>query len=235
MISADGWVQGVRVLPGNSWQVNVGRNQIRGLVAHSAEGYASTLLNPASPYGYKGNHSWHFTNLKDGSLIQHFSVYQQTWHGNMLNPFTIGVENEGTSDQPEIPTQFEPLTDPQIDNLVFLSKEIAALKGYTRYARFTGVDDPSAFLLYEHNQAVLFGGSSTECPSGRIPWDVILAKLAPTPLHVAEVRESGNLLYVKFKGTGTISIHDGDEWVLAAADPAASFGSGTYPILPPHL
>lgn len=209
MITDTGWFDWAIRMPGNAWQVNVGRNSLRGLVAHSAEGYESNLLDPNSPWGYKGNHSWHATNLFEGRFIQHHSLFSQTWHANVMNAFTAGIENEGVD---------EHLTVAQVNNLVRACKDIAAFKGYTKFARLTATDNPSAFLLAEHNQAVLFGGPSTECPSGRIPWEEILKRLTPEQLHVAQVRLSGKFIYVKFAGSGTITIGDGDEWPLVVTE-----------------
>ena len=36
---------------------------------------------------------------------------------------------------------------------------------------------PNALILAEHREVIWLGGSATACPSGRIPWDVILAAL----------------------------------------------------------
>lgn len=52
---------------------------------------------------------------------------------------------------------------------------------------------PNTFILAEHNEVVRIGGTSTACPSGRIPWTEILRRLEasapptpPTPAPVAE-------------------------------------------------
>jgi hypothetical protein len=161
----DGWLDGVMRLPGNPEHVNGGINTLRGLVAHSAEGYAEHLLDLA----VNGPLSWHMSNLKDGRLIQHFPFGAQTWHATAFNPSFVGIEHEGVAG--------EPLTALQITNLVLVAREIAAWRGYTRIDRLTGMDDPTAFLLAEHRQVVLFGGSATACPSGRIPWTEVLRQL----------------------------------------------------------
>lgn len=231
MITPDGYFDWAERLAGNPTHVNIGRNTIRGLVAHSAEGYETTLLDPDSAYGYHGNLSWHATNLKNGRFIQHFSVFAQTWHASAMNPFMVGLENEGTSENPDAGTHFEALTEDQIANLVRASKDLAALKSYSRFARLTGVDDPAALLLAEHNQTVLFGGSATRCPSGRIPWETILSRLATKPLHVDLVTTGGEIFTIRFSGSGTITINDGDEWPLRSA--GAALPDFAYSIEPP--
>lgn len=216
MITPDGWFDWAERLPGNDWQTNFGKNTLRGLVAHSAEGYAATLLSPTSQYGYKGNHTWHVSNLFDGHFVQHFPVFARTWHGTVFNQACLGIENEGVN---------EPLTEHQINNLVKASLDVAAITGYKAFDRLTGFDDPAKFLLIEHKQAVIYGGSATACPSGRIPWAEILKRLA-YPVRAYSMRLGGNHVWLKFAGSGEVPIADGDVWPLrveGADFPAADY------------
>lgn len=217
MISVDGWLDfAIRLEPANR-HVNPGVNGVRGIVLHSAEGYASTLLDPNSQYGYNGNHSWHLTNLMDGRLYQHYPLTARCWHATGLNQEYIGVENEG------LVTRQPSLNDAQIANARRFISEIAAWKGWTpsRPVSATG----TSHTCWEHNEAVRLGGTSTACPSGRIPWDKILedtvdeadmlelADRRAAALVIKEINfpqggdgyyrpvsvaEDGNLLYVEF-------------------------------------
>ncbi len=202
--------------------MNIGRNAVRGLVAHSAEGSAANLLDLA----VNGPLSWHASNLKDGRFVAHFPFTAQCWHATAFNPNMVGIENEGVAG--------EPLTEAQISNLVRVSKELQDWKGYSYVARLTGYDDPSAFLLGEHNQVSMYGGSATECPSGRIPWGEILSRLNGPTLHVSEVVKQEDLFTIRFAGSGTLTIGNGDEWKLLATDAdVMQDGTQIFSIQPP--
>ena len=176
MISPDGWLDWAIRLPGDPNKVSKDQferplvNAVRGIFLHSAEGYASTLLDPRSQYGYMNvgvSHSWHLTNLFDGTLYQHHSLLRQTWHATAANPYYIGVENEGFA--PREPS----LTDAQVATARRFIAEIAAWRGWTP-SRPTGPAEKT-HTLWEHNEVVRLGGSHSRCPSGRIPWDKIMA------------------------------------------------------------
>lgn len=168
MITADGWIDWAERLPGPVAHTNPGKNPVRGIFMHSAEGYAGTLLDPNSIYGYNGSHSWHLSNLFNGRLVQHYPLTARCWHATAANDGYVGVENEG--DWPKELT----LTQKQIDNAVHFTKDISEWKSWTPTR--TG---NTAQTLWEHNEVVWLGGSATSCPSGRIPWDKILAGLNP--------------------------------------------------------
>ena len=133
---------------------------------HSAEGYASVLLDPSSQYGYNGNHSWHLSNLMDGRLFQHYPLTARCWHGTALNQEYVGVENEG--DAPKEAS----LNDAQVANARRFIPEIAEWKGWN--PRRPAYEGDTSHSLWEHNETVWLGGDATACPSGRIPWDKIL-------------------------------------------------------------
>ena len=163
MITADGWIDwAIRLEPTNR-HVNPGVNPVLGIVMHSAEGYASVLLDPSSQYGYNGNHSWHLSNLMDGRLFQHYPLTARCWHATAANQSYVGVENEGYAPKDAS------LNDAQVANARRFISEIAEWKGWqpTRTGN-------TAQTLWEHREVVLLGGTATACPSGRIPWDKIL-------------------------------------------------------------
>ena len=169
MIDAQGWLDWAIRLPGPLAHTNAGTNPVNGIFMHSAEGYGYILLDPASEYGYNGNHSWHLTNLFDGTLYQHYPLTARCWHATAANNEYIGVENEG-----DYPTEAS-LTDAQVATAVRFIGEIAAWKGWEP-RRPSGPTDLLA-TLYEHREVMRFGGSATACPSGRIPWQTILERL----------------------------------------------------------
>jgi len=165
-ITPDGWLDwAIRLEPTNR-HVNPGVNSVRGIVMHSAEGYASVLLDPNSQYGYNGTHSWHLTNLMDGRLFQHYPLTARCWHATAANSSYVGVENEGYA-----PKEAS-LNDAQIATARRFIAEIAEWAQFN--PRRPAYDGDTSHTLWEHNEVVLIGGSATACPSGRIPWDKIL-------------------------------------------------------------
>lgn len=131
MISSDGWLSWATRLEPATRRVNLGVNPAKGIVLHSAEGYASVLLDPTSRYGYNGQYSWHATNLMDGRLVQHYPFNSRCLHATAFNQEFVGVENEGY--QPKEKS----LNEAQIQNAVRLIADLAAWKGLTQYARFS--------------------------------------------------------------------------------------------------
>lgn len=173
MITQDGWFDWAERDPGPPWKVNGGRNGQKGMVPHSAEGFWPHLRDIL--WGPR-RASWHASNLKNGRFIQHYPITAQTWtsgagYPNNNMPTT---ENEGVAG--------EPLSPQQTTNLIRMGKDLMAVGLWTP-KRPTSATDPFA-SLYEHNECQRFGAESTSCPSGRIPWDVIVPALEET---VAEV------------------------------------------------
>lgn len=165
-VDAQGWLDWATKLPGKQSNVNGGVNTVRGIFLHSAEGYASVLLDPNSSYGYHGDLSWHLTNLMDGRVFQHFPLTAQCWHATAANNNYVGMENEGY--QPKEKS----LNAIQVANAKHVIADIAAWKGWTPKRPTSPTDTTQT--LWEHNEVVRIGGTSTSCPSGRIPWDLIL-------------------------------------------------------------
>lgn len=150
---------------------NAGYNPVSGIVFHSAEGWTQTLLSPTSQWGYySAEYPWHFSNLLDGRLIQHYPLTVRCWHGSAFNDSYVGIEHEGVS--PEA-GKGPLLNDAQIANDRLIIAEVSAWKGW-KPKRPVYSGDKTA-TLYEHKETVWFGGTSTSCPNNRIPWDKILA------------------------------------------------------------
>lgn len=175
MISADGWLDWAVKMPGRPATgpgFNPGVNGVHGIVFHSAEGFAQTLLSPTSQWGYySALYPWHLSNLLDGRLVQHYPFLARCWHGSAFNDNYVGMENEGKT--PEGATVGPPLNDAQIANAQRVIADLSEWKGW-KAKRPTSATDKTA-TLYEHTEVVRFGGSGTQCPSKRIPWDKVLA------------------------------------------------------------
>lgn len=164
MISPDGWLDWAERVPGHVAKQNGGVNPVKGIFLHSAEGYEPYLRShPAQATGV----SWHLSNLFDGRLLQHYSLLCQCWHATAANNRYIGMEHEGRV--PNDPS----LTDAQVATARRVIAEIADWRGWTP-SRPTSPQDTS-HTLWEHNEVVRLGGTGSACPSGRIPWDKILA------------------------------------------------------------
>lgn len=188
MITADGWcdwairVEGRKPI-GNGF--NPGVNPVKGLVFHSAEGWAQTLLSPSSQWGYySAQYPWHFSNLLDGRMVQHYSLNVRCWHGTAFNDSYGGIEHEGVSPEPG---KGPLLNEAQIANDRRLIADVSAWKGWEP-RRPAALGDKTA-SLYEHKETIWFGGTSTSCPNNRIPWDKILAGLQEDDMSQQEIEE----------------------------------------------
>lgn len=163
--------------PGPSTATNGGINGGKGIVPHSAEGHWDSLqalhdFHWQRATAFPGlQASWGATNLQDGRFVQHYSIHAQTWTSGAGYPNNnfFAFENEGVAG--------EPLTQPQIDNIVRVIRELSALQGWTPERPLSEVDYQAT--LYEHNECTRWGALATACPSGRIPWKTILEALEP--------------------------------------------------------
>ena len=166
-IDAGGWFDWMIKDPGPPARVNGGRNGLKGVVIHSAEGYWPHLR--VVLWGDRGS-SWHFSNLQDGRCFQHYSIYAQTHcsgAGYPNNNFPAW-ENEGTKD--------EPFTVKQNNNNVMIIDEIREVGKWPDTRRPINSGDKAA-QLWEHNEMTRFGALPTACPSGRVPWGLYLDRL----------------------------------------------------------
>lgn len=141
--------------PGPPQKQNSTPRNGKGGVLHSMEGSLAAALGELDKPERLA--SWHFSNPKNGALLQHYETEAATWHaGPTANPFYIGIEHEGVAG--------EPLTEVQIANDVGLLRWLAEQEGWPGFIRH--------LTLWEHNEFM-----QTSCPSGRIPWDRIIAAL----------------------------------------------------------
>lgn len=190
----------------------VSAHRKRGQVNHSAEGYWPGIYQVLDSVRQV---SWHFTIGYD-RIEQHYPVSSDCWHagdadnddGVAANIDLIGIEHLGRVG--------EPLTEYQIDANVRLTKWLSENAGITTtYARFP--EQYGVWTLVEHNQV---GDLRTDCPSGRIPWDEIMERLAPTPPY--GIRVEPPYVYIDVQGIGVIRI--GDENYMFPGQIAKLFG-----------
>lgn len=127
-----------------------------GVVYHSAEGNEASLMAVLDGPRMA---SWTASNLKDGRFLQHYAVERIVWTNGSkdANIKFRGIESEGVAG--------EPLTQPQIDNLIRCAEDMAAYFGWQGFRR--------NIEAWEHSQMTQFGATATACPSGRIPWQTI--------------------------------------------------------------
>jgi hypothetical protein len=182
MITTDGWLGWAERMPGRPASgpgFNAGVNGARGLIFHSAEGFAATMLSPTSRWGYySAEYPWHLSNLLDGRLVQHYPFHVRCWHGSAFNQEYVGMEHEGRT--PDGSPVGPVLNEGQIANAVRVASDLGEWKGWTPRRPVSDMDLTAT--LYEHNETVRFGGTATQCPSHRIPWDEILRRIAmPEP------------------------------------------------------
>jgi hypothetical protein len=167
MAIIDGWLDWAERLPGPADKVYSQRNAGNGIVCHSMEGYGyygihgrmmNTSRDPDGRYTAYAQASWMFSNMVDGTFIQHYPVTASTWtSGNAVANTTLwGVESEGTAGNP--------LTIPQILNMLRLAKEFEAYTGKK------ATRDPAARTVWQHNEVWNWAtpnAGPTACPSGR--------------------------------------------------------------------
>ena len=136
-----------------------------GIIPHSAEGWRDYLLGTllTDPNRLA---SVCATNMVNGDFYQHYPVTAVTWTSGSPYPNTafIAIENEGVAGQP--------LTEPQVVNLTRFTRDCKDYFGWQGFAR---QDALQAGQGWEHQECVRWGSDPTACPSGRIPWDRIIA------------------------------------------------------------
>lgn len=175
MINSTGFVDWCEQVPGHKHKVNGGANGLFGIAAHSAEGWERYLRDYQSslkPEYYNRKASWNVSNLRDGKLLQHYSVLAQCWasgSGFPNNNF-VAMEAEGIAGLP--------LNDAQIENVIHFAQDLSVFNRRTSFQRINaGIIDANEFLFVEHNECVRFGSLPTACPSNRYPWNEILTEL----------------------------------------------------------
>lgn len=137
-----------------------------GFVLHSAEGsLAGTLAELMKP---EREASWHFTISYTGTVYQHYDIRAVCWHCGLAgdadtltaaigNVALIGIEHEGVAGQM--------LTAQQVGATIELQKWC--------YSVLSTLKAPALRSSHwEHGWL-----SGTSCPSGRIPWAIIITEL----------------------------------------------------------
>ena len=128
-----------------------------GVVIHSAEG---SLAAAEGVLAGPREASWHFFVCKDGRVFQYVDSANIAWTNGSFesNKKFWGIENEGMAG--------EALTSPQFESLAKLVKWLLGSLPYVR-----------GQTLFEHREMTAFGALPTACPSGRIPWNGLIAAM----------------------------------------------------------
>ena len=223
MITADGFFDWAHLQLGpeqKSGYPSIKDSNPEGVVYHSAEGSAAALL--AALMDSNREASWTASNMKDGRFIQHYPVRRIVWTNGskQANVKFRGVESEGVAG--------EPLTAAQTHNLIRCAQDMRDFFGWPGFLRNREA--------WEHRQMTAFGSSPTACPSGRIPWDIIIPAvnmeddMAITPEVQAQFDELKTLIKradlkvpIKMVGRTEIYFYDLTEQRLVSAVGADEF------------
>lgn len=178
MIDANGWFDWMQRVPSGYNKCWPDQNGLQGYIPHSAVGSFQGVINQQADDSIPK--SVHGVISYSGTTVQFLPIFKSPWSSgsHTANRLFVAFENEGGKDTPT--TVHEPLTDAQITANVHILEDLARFKGvYNDYwHRPTSPTDLRA-TLYEHNECTRFGSLSTACPSGRIPWPVVLERLTP--------------------------------------------------------
>lgn len=181
-ITADGFFDWMDRVPGPADKVYSTPNAAMMYLPHSAVGYypgwASRLFNLErlpngryTPYAAASVHGW---LPKMGTPKQHYPIFASCWASGSFYPNTMGVAFENEGGPPG--NESEPLTDWQVSCNIKAIQELIEFRQWDTVRRPTDQWDVGA-QLYEHNECTRWGSEPTACPSGRIPWDRIIAAL----------------------------------------------------------
>lgn len=146
---------------------NISFRQLDGIKGEIKHSMAGNLAGAWSRLDGPDRASWTFSITRIGELYQHYPLESITWHGGgpEVNQSYVGVEHEGGP-----PGDYgEPLSEAQYQTTLALTRELRALLPH--------LGPPArATNLREHNEF-----AATACPSGRIPWDRLIADLTAPP------------------------------------------------------
>ncbi len=157
---SDLWFPGAERLPGPARKTSGESLPKQGVVLHSMEG--SWASSQRVLMAHDGG-SWHFSNLKDGKLYQHYPLQAIAWHARGGNTKYIGVEHEGVAGQK--------LTELQIDTDVTLIRWLKEVCDWDELSR----SRPDGNMV-EHQEVGIESNYVTACPSRRIPWVKIMVR-----------------------------------------------------------
>lgn len=186
MSVAETWLSRAIRRPGPSWKQGYAGApsrslaQIEGEVKHSAEGPFAALMSELDRPDREA--SWHFSHAQTGNLYQHYPLESICWHAGLAgdrridtsligNATLIGEEHEGGGPG----NVGEPLTESQYQSSLYVTTETRRLCPHV-------VASPPTLRrnLWEHGWL-----SSTSCPSGRIPWQRLLADLEADTMSIS--------------------------------------------------
>lgn len=175
MITSDGWLDWAERMPVQDFSKKTwdGTNTRLGYIPHSAVGSLQGVIDVV--FDPNSGRSVHGAIGYNGRTIQFYPFTACCWASGERVPNSrfIAFENEGGRN---IPSQVnEVLTEEQIQANVRIIKDLSANRWTPR--RPVNPSDKTA-TLYEHREMIRWGADATACPSGRIPWDEILRRLA---------------------------------------------------------
>lgn len=166
----------------------------QGACVHSMEG------GLAAAFGELDNPlrqaSWWFSVAKDGQVYQHVDTSNIAWTNGSYeaNRRFWGIEHEGRAGEPLTEEQYVASRD--LIRWLLESHGLQAVRGET---------------LFEHREMVRWGSAPTACPSGRIPWERILADLQEADMTPDE---SQRLERIETR------LEEMIKWMLGDLDPA---------------
>lgn len=132
-VASNGWVTGARHVPSPNYDVRSGRQEVDLLVIHNISLpprqfggdfiealFTNRLDCAAHPYFAQLRDlrvSAHFLIRRDGEVVQFVSTIDRAWHAGVsrfmererCNDFSIGIELEGSDDDPFAPAQYRQL------------------------------------------------------------------------------------------------------------------------------
>ena len=131
-----------------------------GIVGHSMEGSLAAAFGELDRADRQA--SWPFSVAKDGRVYQHINTLQISYASGSYeaNKRFWSIEHEGVAS--------EPLTGPQLAATIALMGWLLSKHNLKPVRKET---------LWEHREMTAYGASPTACPSGRIPWPVIITEL----------------------------------------------------------
>ena len=160
-------------------------DQIEGEVKHSTEGPLLAALGELAKLSRRA--SWTFTVDTDGTAYQHYPLEAITWHCGVLGDHSRDTSLVGNLTLVGI-EHVDRIGGVQLDTLT--PAALAATKRITEDLRrlcFLIAANPPTLRLNEWEHGWL---SQTACPSGLIPWELILEEGDMTDAEILNVVKS---------------------------------------------
>ena len=186
-----GWLVGVRRVPGPSWKTSGNRPRTTGGVSHSMEGWKDGGI--AVIMGARSV-SWHGSIYQNGEMDQHYQIQKWCWHAKGGNSWLWGFEYEGRTGIPLTRAQLllgDELYDAYQDYV--LRSRLAGWELWRSHTR-TGAGKN----LWEHNEVP---SSATACPSERMRplWPLVISPRVPSPVEPPDNVEEDTLSSAEFQ------------------------------------